>query len=55
MNRKLNHLERHFASQHSKPWYDRETFQGLMRLRGLECRSPSGYAEAFQARKLVLG
>ncbi|MEJ2288059.1 MAG: PIG-L family deacetylase [Deinococcales bacterium] len=54
VNVKLDHLERNFASQRSKPWYDRETFQGLMRLRGLECRAPSGYAEAFQARKLVL-
>jgi hypothetical protein len=26
----------------------------LMRLRGLECRSPSGFAEAFHARKVTL-
>jgi len=25
-----------------------------LRLRGMECNSPSGYAEAFYARKLVL-
>ena len=31
-----------------------ETFRGLMRLRGLECASPSRYAEAFYAPKAVL-
>ena len=25
-----------------------------MRIRGMECRAPSGYAEAFVARKLSL-
>lgn len=54
VKRKLAHLDTHFASQRSKDWFDAETFGGLMRLRGLECRSPSRYAEAFHARKLVL-
>jgi len=27
---------------------------GLMRLRGMECRSTSGYAEAFYSRKTVI-
>lgn len=53
--RKLALLEHHFASQHDKPWYDTETFRGLMRLRGIECRAPGGYAEGFYASKLVLG
>lgn len=52
--RKLAHLGKHFASQRGKDWYDDGVFRGLMRLRGMECRSPSGYAEAFHARKLVL-
>jgi len=52
--RKLEHLRRHFASQHGRDWYDDDTFRGLMRLRGLECRSPSRFAEAFHARKVVL-
>ena len=43
-----------FRSQHSKPWFQRETFFSLMRLRGMECNSPSGYAEAFYGRKLLL-
>ena len=52
--RKINHLRRYFASQSSKDWFIGENFLGLMRLRGIESRSPSGFAEAFHARKLVL-
>ncbi|HEV7258700.1 MAG TPA: PIG-L deacetylase family protein [Bosea sp. (in: a-proteobacteria)] len=43
-----------FKSQSNKPWFDRSTFMALMRLRGMECNAPSGYAEAFYARKLML-
>lgn len=43
-----------FRSQHGKRWFQRETFLSLMRLRGMECNAPSGYAEAFYGRKLVL-
>jgi LmbE family N-acetylglucosaminyl deacetylase len=52
--RKAAHLQRHFASQRSKAWFAADNFLGLMRLRGLECRAPSGFAEAFHARKFVL-
>jgi LmbE family N-acetylglucosaminyl deacetylase len=43
-----------FESQHSKRWFQPDTFMALMRLRGMECNSPSGYAEAFYCHKLVL-
>jgi hypothetical protein len=43
-----------FATQRSKRWFTRETFDGLMRIRGIECASPTGYAEAFHVRKLLL-
>jgi len=43
-----------FRSQCDKRWFQRETFLSLMRLRGMECNSPSGYAEAFYGRKLML-
>lgn len=43
-----------FASQHTKRWFEESTFMALMRLRGMECNAPSGYAEAFYCRKLVL-
>lgn len=51
---KIEHLMRHFSSQRSKTWFRPETFSGLMRLRGIECRADSGYAEAFHVRKAVL-
>jgi hypothetical protein len=50
---KVQALAATFQSQRGRHWFDERTFLGLMRLRGLECRAPSGYAEAFQARKLV--
>jgi LmbE family N-acetylglucosaminyl deacetylase len=40
-----------FASQRDKRWFTAEVFSGLMRLRGMECNAPSGFAEAFYARK----
>jgi LmbE family N-acetylglucosaminyl deacetylase len=52
--RKVELLLSEFPSQADKHWYDEETFRGLMRLRGLECASPSRYAEAFVGRKLSL-
>jgi LmbE family N-acetylglucosaminyl deacetylase len=51
---KLALLERFFPSQSGRHWFDRETFLGLMRLRGMECVAPDRYAEAFTARKTVL-
>jgi len=50
---KIRYLMEVFETQRSKAWFARETFLGLMRLRGMECASPSGYAEAFYCRKIV--
>ena len=50
--RKIELLHKHFGTQRSKAWFDDETFRGLARLRGVECRER--YAEAFFARKLLL-
>lgn len=52
--RKVELLQHHFPSQAGKPWFHPEAFLGLMRLRGIESRSPTEYAEAFYCRKLVL-
>ena len=52
--RKLALLMGEFESQQSKPWYARHTFQSIMQLRSIECRSESGYAEAFYGRKQIL-
>jgi LmbE family N-acetylglucosaminyl deacetylase len=52
--RKVALLMRTFPSQRRKSWFSPATFDGLMRLRGVECAAREGYAEAFYARKLVL-
>jgi LmbE family N-acetylglucosaminyl deacetylase len=54
LQRKVDLLISHFGSQRSKQWFDSETFFGLARIRGMECRAPERYAEAFFARKLYL-
>jgi LmbE family N-acetylglucosaminyl deacetylase len=54
IERKIELLMQHFGSQRSKQWFDADTFRGLARLRGMECRAPERYAEAFFARKLAL-
>lgn len=51
---KVEHLFHAFKSQQSKPWFDRQTFLGMMRIRGMESNAPSGHAEAFHARKVVI-
>ena len=52
--KKVDYIVDTFESQRTKPWFDPQTFLSLMRLRGMECNSPSGYAEAFHCRKMVL-
>ncbi len=54
VRRKVEILETSFTSQLDRHWYDAETFRSIMRLRGIESRSASGYAEAFDGRKIVL-
>jgi LmbE family N-acetylglucosaminyl deacetylase len=52
--RKVKYLDAAFGSQRDKHWFSGETFMGLMRLRGMECRAPGGYAEAFYGRKVSI-
>ena len=52
--RKIRLLMSAFPSQARKRWYSPETFDGLMRIRGIECAAPDGYAEAFHGRKTIL-
>lgn len=52
---KIDLLMECFDTQKQKPWFDEETFQAMLRLRGLEASSDSGYAEAFHCRKMCLG
>jgi LmbE family N-acetylglucosaminyl deacetylase len=44
-----------FPSQSGKRWFTEDLFRSLLRIRGMECNSPTGYAEAFHGRKLVAG
>lgn len=50
--KKVELLQQHYASQRHRPWYDREAFLGLARVRGIECHAR--YAEAFSVHKLTL-
>lgn len=52
--KKVQYLMDTFASQRSKRWFQSDTFFSILRLRGIECNAPSGYAEGFYTRKLVL-
>ena len=54
-DRKIKFLMDCFKTQRDKHWFTKDTFQGLMRLRGVEANSPGKYAEAFYSRKMVLG
>lgn len=54
VRRKVAILMKAFGSQRSRAWFSSSTFVSLMRLRGIECRAPDGYAEGFFARKLTL-
>ncbi|HVX16175.1 MAG TPA: PIG-L deacetylase family protein [Pirellulales bacterium] len=52
--RKIETLLDVFPSQRAKPWFTADTFWSILRLRGLECNSPTRFAESFTARKLVI-
>ncbi len=54
LDRKIELLMAHFGTQRSKDWFQPEVFRALARLRGMECRAPEQWAEAFFARKLRL-
>ncbi len=52
--RKVAHLLEHFPSQRERDWFCAESFEAIMRVRGIESRAPAGTAEAFHSRKVVL-
>jgi len=54
VQQKIDHLLRCFPSQHGRRWFTAELFRSILRLRGMECNSPSLYAEAFYSRKVVI-
>jgi LmbE family N-acetylglucosaminyl deacetylase len=52
--RKVELLLEQFPSQAHRAWFTADTFWSLLRLRGLECNAPSGFAEGFHLRKTVV-
>jgi len=52
--RKTAAILHHFKTQHSRRWFSADTFMAMMRLRGVNANAPSGLAEAFHCRKMVL-
>ena len=53
--RKVDLLLANFGTQRSKRWFTDDLFHAHLRLRGMECNSPSTFAEAFHGHKVVLG
>jgi len=51
---KIELLLKHFKTQSTKHWFTSDTFEAMHRVRGIECASAAGRAEAFYCRKLVL-
>jgi len=54
-SRKIDILMESYTTQANKGWFTRDLFHALMRIRGMECHSHSGLAEAFIARKFAVG
>ena len=52
--KKIEFLLKHFKTQLSKHWFTSSTFDAMHRIRGVECASPTGFAEAFYCRKMLL-
>jgi LmbE family N-acetylglucosaminyl deacetylase len=52
--RKAKHICDMFKTEAGKAWLTEDTFRAVLRLRGVECAAPDGYAEAFHCRKFIL-
>ena len=52
-DRKIKYICDVFQTQSNKAWLTEDTFQAILRLRGVECTARDKYAEAFYCRKLV--
>jgi len=52
-DRKIKYICDVFQTQNNKVWLTEDTFQAILRLRGVECAAPEKFAEAFYCRKLI--
>jgi LmbE family N-acetylglucosaminyl deacetylase len=53
-DRKIDLLLEHFRTQRDRRWFTGDLFAAVMRIRGMESNSPSGVAEGFYGRKVVV-
>jgi LmbE family N-acetylglucosaminyl deacetylase len=53
-DRKVDLLLEHFRTQRDRRWFTGDLFTAVMRIRGMESNSPSGLAEGFYGRKVVV-
>jgi LmbE family N-acetylglucosaminyl deacetylase len=54
VDKKISFICAFFKSQKENSWFSQENFRSIMRIRGIESNSQSGYAEAFHCRKAIL-
>jgi len=52
--RKVESIVEAYASQRSKPWFSKDVFWSLLRIRGMECNSPTRFAEGLYCRKMTI-
>jgi LmbE family N-acetylglucosaminyl deacetylase len=51
--KKIKYITEVFKTQSTKHWLTPDTFQAIMRLRGVESNAPHKFAEAFYCRKMI--
>ena len=51
---KINIIMESFQTQSDKDWFTKDAFFSILRIRGIESKSPGKYAEAFYCRKVIL-
>jgi LmbE family N-acetylglucosaminyl deacetylase len=54
VDNKIHLLCSFFKTQKENSWFSQDNFRSIMRIRGVESNSQSGYAEAFHCRKAIL-
>jgi LmbE family N-acetylglucosaminyl deacetylase len=52
--KKIDIIMESFGTQLHRNWFTRDAFFSVMKIRGIESRSPDGFAEGFYCRKAVL-
>jgi LmbE family N-acetylglucosaminyl deacetylase len=53
-HQKIAAILENFPSQRARHWFTADTFAAILRLRGIGCNAPSGFAEGFYCRKAVV-